>query len=182
MGLPELKRPRRARPENPWGGERVDGTTLELESFLTARVNRLARELNKPTDRAYVVEFGISMLEWRVLAHLSQASPCLARDLAARMAIGKASISRVLRRLHERKLIAMRVSNDDARASILTVLPAGASMYEAILPSARERQATLLNALNAEERGVLWEAFGKLMSAAEEITHREGPAQGRSKQ
>jgi len=116
-----------------------------------------------------------------VLAHLSQTSPCLARDLAARMANGKASISRVLRRLHERKLIAMRVSDDDARASILTVLPAGARMYEAILPPARERQATLLNALNAEERGVLWEACGKLMSAAEEITHREGQAQDSSK-
>jgi DNA-binding MarR family transcriptional regulator len=171
-----------ARAENPWGGERVDGATLELESFLTARINRLARVLNKPTDRACVVEFGIAMLEWRVLAHLSQASPCLARDLAARMAIGKASISRVLRRLHERKLIAIRASSDDARASILTVLPAGPRMYESMLPSERERQAALLNALNANEREALSEVFGKLMSAAEEITHREGPAQGRSKQ
>jgi DNA-binding MarR family transcriptional regulator len=181
MGLPELKRTRRARPENPWGGERVDGTTLELESFLTARINRLARVLNKPTDRSYVVDFGLSMLEWRVLAHLSQTSPCLARDLAARMAIGKASISRVLRRLHARNLIAIRVSNDDARASILTVLPAGEKMYEAILPSARERQATLLNALSADEREVLWEMFGKLMGAAEEVTRREGRARGRLK-
>jgi len=63
MGLPQLKRTRRARPENPWGGEHVDGTTLEPESFLTSRINRLARELNKPIDRAYVVAFGISMLD-----------------------------------------------------------------------------------------------------------------------
>jgi DNA-binding MarR family transcriptional regulator len=182
MGLPELKRIRRSRLDNPWVGERVDGTTLELESFLTARINRLARLLNKPTDRAYVVQFGISMLEWRVLAHLSQISPCLARDLAARMAIGKASISRVLRRLHKRKLIAIRVSDDDARASILTVLPAGARMYETILPAASERQASLLNVLSSDERLVLWQVFSKLMRAAEEITHREDRRRCRSKE
>jgi DNA-binding MarR family transcriptional regulator len=181
MGLPELKRTRRSRSENPWAGERVESSNLQLESFLTAKVNRLARLLNKPTDRTYFVDFGISMLEWRVLAHLSQISPCLARDLAARMAIDKASISRALRRLHMRKLIAIRVSVDDARASILTVLPAGARMYQSALPSARERQAALLNALNADERRVLWEAFGKLMRAAEEITQRESHSRHRSK-
>ena len=181
MGLPELKRIRRTRPDNPWSGRCVDGSSLELEFFLATRVNQLARLLNKPTNRAYVVDFGISMLEWRVLAHLSQMSPCLARDLSARMAIGKASISRVLRRLHKRKLIAVRVSDDDARASILTVLPAGAKMYEAILPSARERQATLLNVLSADEREILWEALGRLMGAIEEITRREGHAQKRPK-
>ena len=181
MGLPELKLMRNVRPDNPWSGDRVDGSSLELESFLTARVNQLARLLNKPTNRAYVADLGISMLEWRVLANLTQISPCLARDLAARMAIGKASISRVLRRLHKRKLIAMRVSDDDARASILTVLPEGARMYEAILPSARERQAALLNVLSEDEREILWEAFGKLTGAIEEITRQEGRARDRPK-
>lgn len=177
MGLSELKRTRRPRPGNPWDGDHVDATKLELQSFLAARVNRLARLLNKPTDRAYFVDFGISMLEWRVLAHLAQISPCLARDLSARMAIDKASISRVLRRLHKRKLIAIRGSTDDARASILTVLPAGMKMYHSVLPSARERQAALLNVLDAEERRVLWGALAKLIHAAEEITRRETPDQ-----
>ncbi len=182
MGLPELRRIKRSRLENPWSGERVDSGNLELDTFLAARVNRLARLLNKPTYRAYVVDFGISVLEWRVLAHLSKISPCFARDLAARMGIDKASISRALRRLHKRKLISIRVCDDDARASILTVLPAGARMYQSILPLARERQATLLNALDADERRVLWEAFGKLTSAAEEITQKESQTRRKSGQ
>jgi DNA-binding MarR family transcriptional regulator len=181
MGLPELKRTRRPRTENPWGGERIDASSLELESFLAARINRLARLLNKPTDRDYVLDSGLSMQEWRVLAHLSQISPCLARDLAQHMAIGKAAISRALRRLHKKGLIAIRVSDDDGRASILTVPPAGTRMYEAILPAARERQAALLNALSADEREVLWQALDKLMQAAEDITQREGRTRGRSK-
>jgi DNA-binding MarR family transcriptional regulator len=180
MGLPDLKRNRRPSPENPWGGERVDASSLEMASFLAARVNRLARLLNKPTNRAYLVDFGISMLEWRVLAHLSQISPCLARDLAQRMAIGKAAISRALRRLHKKGFIAIRVSDDDARASILTVLPAGTRMYKSILPAARERQAALLNSLGADEREVLWQALEKLMHAAQEITQREGRTQSRT--
>lgn len=177
MGLSELKHTKRPRSECPWEGDHLDGSKLELQSFLAARVNRLARLLNKPTDRTYFVDFGISMLEWRVLAHLSQISPCLARDLSARMAIDKASISRVLRRLHKRKLIAIRASNDDARASILTVLPAGAKMYRSILPSARERQAALLNVLDAEERRVLWTVLAKLIRAAEEVTQSESRVQ-----
>jgi DNA-binding MarR family transcriptional regulator len=182
MGLPELKRIKRSRSDNPWSGERVDGADLELDTFLAARVNRLARLLNKPTYRAYVVDFGISVLEWRVLAHLSSLSPCFARDLAVRMGIDKASISRALRRLHKRKLISIRVCDDDARASILTVLPAGTKMYQSILPLARDRQATLLNALDAGQRQVLWEAFGKLMSAAEEVTQKESHTRRKPRQ
>jgi DNA-binding MarR family transcriptional regulator len=182
MGLPELRRIKRSRSDNPWSGERVDGANLELDTFLAARVNRLARLLNKPTYRAYVVDFGISVLEWRVLARLSMMSPCLARDLAVSMGIDKASISRALRRLHKRKLVSIRVCDDDARASILTVLPAGARMYQSILPLARERQATLLNTLDPDERQVLWDAFRKLTSAAEEITQKENQTRGKPKQ
>jgi DNA-binding MarR family transcriptional regulator len=182
MGLPELRRIKRSRSENPWSGERVEGANLELDTFLAARVNRLARLLNKPTYRAYVVDFGISVLEWRVLAHLSMISPCLARDLSTRMGIDKASISRALRRLHKRRLISIRACDDDARASNLTVLPAGTRMYQSILPLARERQATLLNTLDADERQVLWEAFGKLMSAAEEVTQKESETRRKPRQ
>jgi DNA-binding MarR family transcriptional regulator len=185
MDLPELKRPGQpssGNPSaNPWGGERVDGSDLELASFLTARVNRLARLLNKPTDRTYLVEFGVSMLEWRVLAHLSKMSPCLARDLVAAMGIDKASISRALGRLNAKKLVSVRASDHDARASIVTVLEAGEAMHQSLLPAARARQAHLLNALSAEQRRVLWEALGELTHAAEEITRKESRTPARPK-
>lgn len=79
--------------------------------------------------------------------------------LAARLAL----VSRALRLLEERGLVALLAQGSTPRKKILcSITPAGRQLHDEVMPVARQHQAAALMALTQEEREVMYRALLKL--------------------
>jgi len=155
---------------DPWSGLDEDGAGLATTEFVTARINRVFRILNKPSFRPYS---DIGVLEWRVLAHIAGISPCSAREITEGMAVDKGVISRTLRRLQKLRLIDVGPDPTDGRATVISLTRNGIAAHARLLPHARRRQASLLRDMTPDERRALWLLLDKLTRTARRLVEEE---------
>ena len=72
---------------------------LSLDGFLPYRLAVLAREISVALARKYQADLGISIPEWRVIAHIAEVGTCSSGELCARTAMDKAKVNRAVTRL-----------------------------------------------------------------------------------
>src|SRR5215470_10422573 len=80
-------------------------TDFQLERFLPYRLSVLANLASRALARLYSARFGLSVAEWRVIAHLSRFAPVSANDVATRAAMDKVQVSRAVARLTAKALV-----------------------------------------------------------------------------
>ena len=76
-----------------------------LDDFLPYRLSVAASRVSRRFARRYGAESGISIPEWRVLAHLAEGGPVSVRDIHARVDMDKSKVSRAAARLEEAGLV-----------------------------------------------------------------------------
>jgi len=91
----------------------------------------------------------------------------------------KVRVSRAVGRLIARSLVQRAVSPHDRRLSVLSLSPAGQTIYREIVPLALDAEAKLLNGLSAEEHGQLGRLLDKLRDRARMLDGAE-PRGGQS--
>jgi len=155
---------------DPWSRLPDDGSGLATSDFVTARINRIFRILNRPSFRPYS---DVGVLEWRVLGHAASLGPCSARAITDSMSVDKGVISRTLRRLEILGLIDIESDPSDGRATIISLTEAGRAAHARLLPHARRRQASLLQDMSPEERRDLWFLLQKLTATAQRLVEHE---------
>ncbi|HTW86227.1 MAG TPA: MarR family winged helix-turn-helix transcriptional regulator [Candidatus Sulfotelmatobacter sp.] len=112
--------------------------------MITEQVSRLVAS-------TYADRFGLSVPEWRVVAHLGYSTSLSALAIAERTAMDKVKVSRALARLTARRLVRREVNPRDGRGAILTLTPSGRSVYERIVPAALAMEREILDALDPHE-------------------------------
>jgi len=125
-----------------------------LEDFLPYRVNVLAARLSREFATRYRARFGISVPEWRVVAHLSQSGAVSVREIHERVDMDKSKVSRAAARLEAAGYVAKRVNPGDRRLVELRLTARGEAMMAEL--------AKLAEAYSGELRARLGdaEAFG----------------------
>jgi DNA-binding MarR family transcriptional regulator len=88
------------------------------------------------------------------------------REISAASRMDAGLISRALRALEMRGLLAIERSDADRRVARATLTPAGMDLYTRVLPAMRRRQEDLLDALTPAERGSVFRIIDKLEMAA----------------
>ena len=83
---------------------------LDLDSFLPYRLAVIAARVSKSMSVLYAEKFGISIAEWRVIAHLARSERVSVRDIHARVNLDKVKVSRAVSRLEEAGLV-LKASN-----------------------------------------------------------------------
>jgi DNA-binding MarR family transcriptional regulator len=101
---------------------------FELDTFLPYRLSVAAGQVSRRFARLYGVETGISMPEWRVLAHLAQAGPVSVRDIHGRVDMDKSKVSRAAGRLERAGLVRKVGHAEDRRLVALSLTPAGEAL------------------------------------------------------
>lgn len=137
---------------------------LRLEAFLPYRLSVLSNRISQAIAQGYEARFALAIPEWRVLAVLARHPGISAMRLGELTAMDKVAVSRALAALLRRKLIQRHWARDDRRRSELSLLPAGASIYDAVAAQALQREAELLSVLDSSERAALLSALSKLES------------------
>lgn len=138
----------------------TDLPDFDLERFMPYRLAVAAQKTSEELARQYRTRFGISIAEWRVLAHLAHAGddPVSVRDIEARAAMEKTKVSRAATRLEKAGLIRKDAHATDGRLVSLALTDAGRAVLRELLPLAhayqRDIEARLGETLKGFEAGV----------------------------
>ena len=125
-----------------------------LDDFLPYRLVVAAARVSRAFERRYMAEAGITVPEWRVLAHLSQESEVSVREIEARVDMEKSKVSRAASRLEQAGYITKAVNEVDRRLLALRLTPEGRDLVARLIPVAMQFQDEMLAQLGPLAQGL----------------------------
>ncbi|MCK8483395.1 MarR family transcriptional regulator [Aliiroseovarius sp. S2029] len=126
-------------------------TSFKLDDFLPYQLAVLSSRVSDGFSRHYRNAYGISVSEWRVVAHLSQADSVSVREIHQRVDMDKPKVSRAASRLEAAGYVTKTVNPQDRRLVELSLTPKGREMIEALTPIAHRYEEHLSQLLGAED-------------------------------
>ncbi|MFH5774254.1 MarR family winged helix-turn-helix transcriptional regulator [Paracoccus broussonetiae] len=127
---------------------------FHLEEFLPYRLSVAATQVSRRFAALYAAEAGLSIPEWRVLAHLDQSAEVSVRDIHRRVNLDKSVVSRAASRLEGAGLVCKSGHDRDRRLIVLKLTPGGKALMDRLAPLAEQFQAQLLAELGADATGL----------------------------
>lgn len=124
--------------------------SFDLSAFLPYQLAVASSRVSKAFADRYRAEFGLTIPEWRVLAHLAQSDQVSVREIQARVDMDKSKVSRAAARLEAAGLIEKRENPDDRRLLDMRLTEKGRDLIARIVPIADAYQAEVLAKLAAE--------------------------------
>lgn len=118
--------------------------SFDLNDFLPYQLAVAASRVSRDFSTLYNQKLGISVPEWRVLAHLNHAGAVSVREIHQRVDMDKSKVSRAATRLENRGLVKKDADNSDGRLIVLSLTDHGQAMVEEIIPMAQAFEAELL--------------------------------------
>lgn len=136
---------------------------FHLDAFLPYRLSVAAAQISRRFAALYAAEAGLSIAEWRVLAHLAQSGAVSVRDIHARVALDKSVVSRAASRLQEAGLVAKSGHEGDRRLIALCLTTEGKALMQRLARIAEQFQAEIRQEL-AEDAPAFERALMRLGS------------------
>ncbi|MDQ0315957.1 MarR family winged helix-turn-helix transcriptional regulator [Amorphus orientalis] len=124
---------------------------FKLDEFVPYLVNVLGSRLSNELGAEYGERFGISISEWRVMAHLSQHERVSVREIYRRVEMDKVKVSRAAARLEASGLITKEPSEDDRRLVCLSLTPKGHKVFSEVAELALSFEQRYLDKLSPDE-------------------------------
>jgi DNA-binding MarR family transcriptional regulator len=118
--------------------------SFDLSAFLPYQLAVTASRISKGFSELYRAEFGLTIPEWRVLAHLAQSDQVSVREIQAKVDMDKSKVSRAAARLESAGLIEKRENLEDRRLLDMRLTAKGRDLVARIVPIADAYQAQVL--------------------------------------
>jgi DNA-binding MarR family transcriptional regulator len=99
---------------------------------------------------AHLQQFGLSIPEWRLLAHVAQVESASVRDIHAKLDLEKSRVSRTIVRLEEAGYLERRAHAEDKRLLDLRLSEGGLALMALLVPAAKAFQAEAVQALGPD--------------------------------
>ncbi len=124
--------------------------TFQLSQFLPYQLAVAAAHISREFSTRYRREFGLSIPEWRVLAHIAVEGGVSVREIQARVDMDKTKVSRAAAKLEQNGLIEKRAHSEDRRLLDMRLTDAGAALFARLTPIAQAYQDELLASLGPD--------------------------------
>ena len=118
--------------------------SFDLSAFLPYQLAVVSSRISKEFSELYRAEFGLTIPEWRVLAHRAQSDQVSVREMQARVDMDKSKVSRAAARLDALGLTEKRENLEDRRLLDMRLTVKGRDLITRIVPIADAYQAQLL--------------------------------------
>lgn len=128
----------------------MDLPDFDLSVFLPYMLAVASQRVSRGLALRYAREFGLSIPEWRVLAHLTKDEALSVKDITARVDMDKSKVSRAATRLTGAGLLSKVADKGDGRLVALTLTDAGRALMARLIPLALGYEAEVLAALGPE--------------------------------
>jgi DNA-binding MarR family transcriptional regulator len=149
-------------------GRRGPRDILELETFLPYRLSVLAQCLSRDIEEHQRRRHKLAAKDWKVMQLLAVHGELLPADIHRMGTQNKAQISRALKCLLDRGLVAKRPRPGDSRTFGVSLTDAGWAIYEDIVPRMRSAQEKILSGLSAAEARELRRLIDRLDQSIEQ--------------
>lgn len=136
-------------------------TNFILDDFLPYRLNVAAKRISKEFSDIYSDKFGLTVPEWRVVAHLFQSDVVSVREIHERVDMDKSKVSRAAARLENLGYVQKETSATDRRLVELSLTDKGRQMMKELAELALEYQSELEARLK-DKTGIFSEALASL--------------------
>ena len=110
-----------------------------LDAYLPYLLGHASFAINKDFDR-YVQAFGVSPLEWRVLATLSDEDGLTIGDLAHKVVAQQPTLTKAIRKMEEAGLVERRSDAMDMRKTLAHVTAAGRALARKLIDGALQHE------------------------------------------
>jgi len=120
----------------------------------------------------YGRRFGLSQVEWRIVALVGEHGPISLNPLAELMGLDKGQTSRGVSALVARRLV-LREYRREGRGVRITLTTRGAQIYDELMTSALERNRVLLQGMSQAEKSAFFEILDRLTRLARTLLERE---------
>lgn len=130
--------------------QRIDYDTYVLGNFV-----RVANRISRGSSAIYRKRFGVGVVEWRIMNALAISGATSAGEICDITGMDKAPISRGVRTLVERDLVAVKSAKADQRRQALSLTRRGKKLYDEMVPVALAREAQFLSVLNKKDAATL---------------------------
>ena len=97
------------------------------------RILILSRMLERVTGQQLRDEFGISLAQWRLMAHLARLGRCSASDISAVAYVDRAEVSRTVASLEVRGLLVRLLNPRNRRSRLLELSAQGRELHDRVL-------------------------------------------------
>ena len=141
---------------------------LDLEGFLPHRFAVLAQTLSREIEEEHRKRHKLAMKDWKVMQVLALHGELMPADIHRLGSQNKAQISRALKCLVDRDIVAKRPHPDDNRTFSVSMTQKGWEIYEAMVPLMRRRQAEIVEHLPKDEVAELRRLLARLETALAE--------------
>lgn len=121
--------------------------SFDLSDFLPYQLAVASSRISREFAEKYRAEFGLTIPEWRVLAHLAQSDAVSVREIHARVDMDKSKVSRAAARLEAAGLIEKRENVEDRRLLDMRLTAKGRDLIARIVPIADAFQSDLIRKL-----------------------------------
>lgn len=112
--------------------------------------------------RAMLADVGITEQQWRVLRVLREGGPMEPTRIAEEACLLLPSLTRILQKLEEKRLIERNPDQEDRRKQVVKILPDGDALIEANLDTSMRLIADVRDHLGAERYEALLDLLNEL--------------------
>ncbi|MCR6499827.1 MarR family winged helix-turn-helix transcriptional regulator [Shinella sp. CPCC 101442] len=140
--------------------------SFDLDQFLPYRLSVAAAQVSRRFAARYAAEAGLTVPEWRVLAHLNKSGPVSVRDINARVNLDKSMVSRAAMRLEQAGYLRKSTHETDLRLVVLELTESGKDLMQRLGTIAEAFQQELLAELG-EDAPILRDAVEKIIRQKE---------------
>ena len=133
--------------------------------LLPARLTDIAGALAKAIEEPVRAEFGLPPKDWKVMQVLAVHGPLPPNEIHRVGGQNKSQISRALKCLFDRELVARCPHPEDDRTFVVSLTDAGQEMYSTALRKMRRRQTDFLKTLPDDEAEDLASVLVRLRAA-----------------
>jgi len=129
-----------------------DSPVLDLARYVPALFVLIADRLTSGSSTLYRRHFGVGTTEWRIMVRLATEPWCTPQALGRWIGLDKAAISRSIKSMERRALVAVRPHPSDNRSYVLALTEMGRRLHDRVIRVAFEREERLLSCLTLRER------------------------------
>lgn len=135
---------------------------VRIADFLSVRISRLARSVDRMSRKILAEEFDISLVQWRCLGLLCERGPMTGQAISEINDNDNSQTSRALRGLSERGLVAWEGGSDKRAAGAAHATEEGFVFFDRIARRMRARHRWLLQAVEPEEWATVYDLLDRL--------------------
>ena len=142
--------------------EESDLPNFDLQSFFPYLVRVFYSDVTTALAEIYTHDHGLTPSEWRTMAILAESGKIPATVIVERSSMDKVSVSRAVKRMHERGLLEKFCNLEDGRSTLLALSAKGRAVYGDIVPKVLQAESRMLKGVGDREFRTFLQVMSKV--------------------